>query len=199
VKYSITFDLNGERVGVPKSIITKHPHSKIAKLAKKEKEPVYLDCDHNIFGQALNFLRDGKVKLPLNVSKGALIEYLHNLFNIEDIDENKIEQDVVQMRGMSALSIAYHAEVIHKQHFIWKMVADCTKYLLDKELLKISDTFTIDLSDYDVEYKENVASLCSNKKKTIEECNDYLSKVGLRLENITTDSLKLKKLAGERC
>ena len=79
-----------------------------------------------------------------------------------------------------------------KQCFIHELVKDCGRYLLKHEIWKTDETFQIDFSNKDEEYKDNLKEMSPAEKH---QCNEYLRKFGLKLLdiNIEQQSISLEK------
>mmetsp|Transcript_1481 Transcript_1481/g.2290 ORF Transcript_1481/g.2290 Transcript_1481/m.2290 type:complete len:266 (-) Transcript_1481:272-1069(-) len=94
----INFNVGGKRYEVSRSLFESQSDTMLAKIASSkqcqedpESETIFIDRDGTIFGYVLNYLRDGKVKLPITERKDTLgrdLEY----YNV-DYDADKIDFD----------------------------------------------------------------------------------------------------------
>ena len=82
-KGTVKFNVGGTRYEVARSLLEAHPDVMITRMISEEWQQsiadngeVYIERDGARFKYLLDYLRDGKVALPLNVSKKAVIDVL---------------------------------------------------------------------------------------------------------------------------
>jgi len=93
----INFNVGGKHHEVSRSLFESQSDTMLAKIASKqcqedpESETIFIDCDGTTFGYVLNYLRDGKVKLPITERKDTLVSDFE-YYNV-DYDADKIDFD----------------------------------------------------------------------------------------------------------
>ena len=78
---TVTFDVGGRLHKVRNSFISLNQNNVIGRLGqialdRNVDEPIFIDRDGDIFIYVLNFLRDGKIELPMTVPKQAFMNEL---------------------------------------------------------------------------------------------------------------------------
>ena len=78
---TVTFDVGGRLHKVRNSFISLNQNNVIGRLGqialdRNVDEPIFIDRDGDIFIYVLNFLRDGRIELPMTVPKQAFINEL---------------------------------------------------------------------------------------------------------------------------
>mmetsp|Transcript_41211 Transcript_41211/g.80648 ORF Transcript_41211/g.80648 Transcript_41211/m.80648 type:complete len:154 (+) Transcript_41211:69-530(+) len=77
---TVIFDVGGKKYKVARTLLEAHPNSMLATMASErwqkdthQTEGLFLERDCARFGLCLDYMRDGRVYLPLAVSKLALL------------------------------------------------------------------------------------------------------------------------------
>ena len=91
------FNIGGHRYEVSRSLLQSHPDTMLAKSASDQwqKDPeseIFIERDGQRFRFVLDYLRDGKVGLPINETTDAFVAELE-YYNI-DVDMDKINREV---------------------------------------------------------------------------------------------------------
>ena len=78
---TVTFDVGGRLHKVRNSFISLNQNNVIGRLGqialdRNVDEPIFIDRDGDIFIYVLNFLRDGRIELPMTVPKQAFMNEL---------------------------------------------------------------------------------------------------------------------------
>ena len=78
---TVTFDVGGRLHKVRNSFISLNQNNVIGRLGqialdRNVDEPIFIDRDGDIFIYVLNFLRDGRIELPMTVAKQAFMNEL---------------------------------------------------------------------------------------------------------------------------
>lgn len=78
---TVTFDVGGRLHKVRNSFISLNQNNVIGRLGqialdRNVNEPIFIDRDGDIFIYVLNFLRDGRIELPMTVPKQAFMNEL---------------------------------------------------------------------------------------------------------------------------
>ena len=97
----INFNVGGKRYKVSRSLFDGQPDTRLANIASEQflqedpESEIFIDRDGTTFGYVLNYLRDGKVKLPITERKDVLVRDLE-YYNV-DYDAAKIDDSEEQM------------------------------------------------------------------------------------------------------
>lgn len=104
-KTTILFDVGGRVYKVGRSLLDSFPNTMLARAASDEwkhkgkdndsgndddDNPIFLDCDSERFRYCLDYMRHGKVSLPITESKSALLAEL-SYYGFEDVQPNMID------------------------------------------------------------------------------------------------------------
>jgi hypothetical protein len=84
------FNVGGKKYEISRSLLESFPNTMLARMASKtwQTDPeaaMFVDRDGERFRCILDYMRDGKVHLPLTVAKGALLLDLE-YFGFENVD-----------------------------------------------------------------------------------------------------------------
>eukprot|EP01083_Nonionella_stella_P028448 78324_1 len=96
---NITFNIGGQRYEVSCSLLKMHPHIMLTKSASGQwqEDPngeIFIERDGPMFRYVLQYLRDGKVTLPITESKEALVTELH-YYGIDYTEDESINEKAV--------------------------------------------------------------------------------------------------------
>lgn len=105
---AVCFNVGGTKYTVARSTIEQYPATMLARLisdtwsgqkeeTKGKAKEIFIDRDGSRFRYVLDYLRDGRVHIPLSCTKGALLQDLH-FFGFDSIAEDSINT----MTGKSA-------------------------------------------------------------------------------------------------
>ena len=187
----VTFDVGGKPFKVSRSLLDMYPDSMLARSASKrwhtnEEEDIYIDRDYTLFRYVLNYLRDMKVSLPLTVTKEELLmelEYYGIDANIDAIDDSLtqgIQSTQSLNHGYGRLADASKTldiliEEKEKECNSLKVAKQCIeKYVLQKGKKYYDQESFI----FDTRFDGLIGD---RNKYSPNKCNEFLSKVGLRL------------------
>jgi hypothetical protein len=89
------FNVGGEYFEVSRSTLNKFPNTMLTRMASEtwHQDPqaiMFIERDGQRFRYCLDYMRDGKVHLPLAISREALLAYLE-YFGFENVDATAIE------------------------------------------------------------------------------------------------------------
>lgn len=187
---TVKFNVGGRKVEVPKSLLAQHPNTLISKSASNQlhndpEAEIFIGRDGILFPYVLSYLRDGKVHLPITVSKQALLDELvyYGAAVIDDkaIDDSRT-QGVLDMQVLENIlkdaedavirgECAFVAAYLIRNHVQETRPEQYTHYVystrnVEEEILctKLSNISTIDSSTH--------------------VCNEFLNKAGLNLVGI---------------
>ncbi|KAL3778352.1 hypothetical protein HJC23_013812 [Cyclotella cryptica] len=73
---TVTFDVGGKICKVSREIIDENPYSMLAHLTDLEWSPIFIDRDGDVFAQVLNYLRYGRITLPITIPKDMFLQEL---------------------------------------------------------------------------------------------------------------------------
>lgn len=102
----VQFNVGGIRYEVAQSLLDACPDSMLARIASKEweqneKSEIFIERDGTRFKYCLDVLRDGKVSLPLTVSKSAILEDL--IYYGIDVNSSSVSYDEISVTNMNGL------------------------------------------------------------------------------------------------
>ena len=91
----IKFNVGGSRYEVAKSLLEAHPGTMLTRMASDQwhddsEAEIFIERDGERFKFCLDYLRDGKILLPITVRKEAVLQDL-KYYNIEVQDVNVVE------------------------------------------------------------------------------------------------------------
>lgn len=91
---TVQIDVGGIKYKIAQSLLEAHPETKLAKAlqpqgGEAEGGEVFVDRNGSRFQYVLDYMRDGKVHLPVDVSKRSILEELEH-FGFQGIDEDTI-------------------------------------------------------------------------------------------------------------
>lgn len=107
---TVSFDIGGRIFRVRRSLLESFPTTIIARSAseewhKKESDqpkPIFIDRDAGRFRYCLDYMRNGRVKLPHTESKAALLEDME-YYGFEDLDPGVIAIDFPAAEAFESL------------------------------------------------------------------------------------------------
>uniref|UniRef100_A0A7S1FYD7 Potassium channel tetramerisation-type BTB domain-containing protein n=1 Tax=Corethron hystrix TaxID=216773 RepID=A0A7S1FYD7_9STRA len=99
---TVLFDVGGKKYKTARSLLNDHPETMLARMASQEWNPdagkkLFIERDGERFRYVLDYLRDGKAILPIDVSKEAL------LIDMEFYGINVRENDITVQNTMESL------------------------------------------------------------------------------------------------
>ena len=101
----VKFNVGGTRYEVARSLLESHSETMLTRMASKDwhddskRDEIFIERDGERFKYCLDFLRDGKVLLPITTRKEALLEDL-KYYNIEHQYNNVIEYGAQEKVGV---------------------------------------------------------------------------------------------------
>lgn len=107
---NVSFNVGWKLFEVGRPLLDKYPDSMMLRvlgdLADNEKtDPIFIDRDSTRFGYILDYMRDGKVTLPITISKDSFVSDL-NYYGIGQKNENK---EVEIENNLKSMCIGLHA------------------------------------------------------------------------------------------
>jgi hypothetical protein len=161
-------------------------------------EEIFFDrCCPQLFRQVLEYLRNKKVYLPIMVSKTAVLSELE-YYCVDDVEEEAIDDgltrsiQLVQSMKDFATHIKYfdaeisrltnerdHLKNEMEHHQISMHTVEAAKALLKRFLSDPTNESAISL--------KNVIKKCHLTDSMLIKCNEYLARVGLKIERNDPD------------
>ena len=194
---TVNFDVGGKKHRVTKSQIDLHPNTMIAKLVSDQwrqdgENEIFIDRNGTLFEYVLDYLRDGKVHLPVTVSKAALMEELV-YYGFEDVDESSVDDG----RAQGALAITAHNDAydtlrkVFNEAHIDVINGDCSYvavWMIERYLEAVaggSSKTHFSVKDNDDKWKEIYPRVhrIQEDAKYVEKINFVLNKAGLAMPN----------------
>jgi hypothetical protein len=116
----VIFNVGGQRYEVSNSLLAMHPDTMLARSASKEwktdeSSEIFLERNGTRFQFVLDYLRDGKVSLPLIVSKASILDELI-YYGVENINEAAIAESTPHGLHFSMSSTYMHEELTKMKH-----------------------------------------------------------------------------------
>lgn len=106
---TVRFNVGGDIYEVSRSLLSDHPTTLMAKIASKTwqqdglDQPYFIDGDGERFRYCLDYMRRGRVYLPLTVSKGSLLQDL-DYYGFEGVDESLIDGSSTTIQAVAHLA-----------------------------------------------------------------------------------------------
>ena len=189
---TVQFNIGGTPYKVSRSLIESHPDSMLAKSVSEQwlEDPeaeVFIDRDGICFRFVLNYMRDGKVVLPVTESKESVLAELQYY----GIESN--ETDVSDTNARLSISLESFTEYLHelvnleKQQSIEQMctegaIAILRMYLRTSFSKGRQTTYTDISKSKEPEAFQNMSKLCTlNRTEVLNHINKRLHPVGLNV------------------
>jgi hypothetical protein len=194
---TVKFNIGGRPYTVTRSLLDLYPNTMLARSASKHwqedsETEIFIERDGSIFRFVLNYMRDGKVNLPITESREAVIDELE-YYGIEVLDDCNINDADFQkatciksfrdaVRDLEQLCEEHERCIINAE-----LELRCTKYALDvlQNYMLQGETKEREISFNFVgqDQRENVSSLLKmNRHKEIRDMvNSRLKFVGLKI------------------
>ena len=95
---TVTFDVGGKHYKVSRSLIERFPDTILARMTselwlggnKAKDEPIFIERDGERFRYCLDYMRDGRVSVPITASKDGIVKDLE-YYGFEGVDSTAIE------------------------------------------------------------------------------------------------------------
>lgn len=100
----VKLNVGGTRYEVARSLIETHPDTMIARMISKEWQrntdaEIFIERDGSRFKYFLDYLRDGKVSLPVNVSRESVLDDL-KYYGVDGEDIVKYDAKVADVNSL---------------------------------------------------------------------------------------------------
>ena len=170
----VKFNVGGHRYEVSRSMLSLHPQTMLAKSASEQwqtdpEKEIFIDRDGATFGHVLNYLRDGKVSLPITIRKETLLSELE-YYGVDGVEETTINEE-------SGMKSAYNMKMAIEIYVIHTLVSEC----IDAFFSSGSPSKKLYYTVKDKKVKQWLSSKNPNVDLVLEKANVHLSKVGLKL------------------
>eukprot|EP00435_Cladocopium_sp_Y103_P047792 s687_g14.t1 len=117
----VTFNVGGKIYQVLREpTLSLHPNSLLTQMAEDQKDdkPIFVEGDQDLFKFVIDYHRDRKVHLPINISKSAVLHELKR-FGLE-ATEDQIVEDAVRFSSVKKKMIDWQGE----SEKMWKSAAE---------------------------------------------------------------------------
>lgn len=153
---TVTFDVGGKICEISREVIDENPHSVLAHLVCETDDtdlawsPIFIDRDGDVFAQVLNYLRYGRITLPITIPKdvflqelefycivpeiGTILEDLHTIMLIKSCLTPSHERRKQQTDDEQ--KILQETQAITFGRAIWGMLKE-----LDRKLTQLDEAF----------------------------------------------------------
>ena len=100
----IWFNVGGTRYDVARSLLEAHPETMLTRMASAQwhdnpDTEIFIERDGGRFKYCLDYLRDGKIHLPITMNKEAVLKDLE-YYNVEVKNENVVEYGRQEKMGV---------------------------------------------------------------------------------------------------
>ena len=119
----VKFNVGGTRYEVARSLLESHPKTMLTRMASEDwhddskRDEIFIERNGERFQYCLDYLRDGKVLLPISTRKDALLQDL-KYYNVEYQSNNVIEYGAQEKVGVCT-------EVVFKAYKDLREELDC--------------------------------------------------------------------------
>jgi hypothetical protein len=200
---TVSFCIGGQRYKVSRSLLRKFPDSILAKTAAKTPSgmpfPICFDRDSERFRYCLEFMRDGRVSLPVGVSKKSLLTELE--FYGLRVDND----DVVDESSAHAAAANHIFSLVREVHGKRRGRAHI-RVLMDDIALRSFVVYIVQLSkgshfigEFAMEFSEDLSTLTEWTSDDNALLNESLARLGLCCirSSCDTSTLRLKLRVAE--
>jgi hypothetical protein len=182
----VAFNVGGTKYEVTRSLLASHPDTMLARIASKDWKAtedtteIFIDRNGVRFQFVLDYLRDGKVSLPLVVTNEALLDDL-TYFGVEVIDTDAIDDSLTRVvqasRGVTTMWTEFNRLKGEEDCIV--LARTCIDLFLQNRCTGLS--FFINLPDSAAEYD---AAFRVEREGLIGTCNSFLRRAGLAVSSI---------------
>ena len=178
---TVLFDVGGTKYKVSRSLLSNHPDTMLARSASDQwqEDPeaeIFIERDGERFRYCLDYLRDGRVILPITVAKGAVLEDL-KYYGVENVNTNAI--DHYPSKGSKCLRALSCLDEEIKKVEKEKACAQATLFYFKKYMDTRELIFRYSENKHHRDYTplyDDINKACDN----IETFNECLSRFGLK-------------------
>ena len=104
---TVHFNVGGTKYEVARSLIQRYPNTMLARMISEEWQnsngsntnELFIERDGDRFRYVLDYLRDGKIILPITIPKSSLMEEL-KYYGIENVNENSLNESAANVFQM---------------------------------------------------------------------------------------------------
>jgi K+ channel tetramerisation domain. len=186
----VTFNVGGTRYQVSRSLLDQFPNSMLSKSASEQwqKDPksdeIFIERNGVRFQYVLDYMRDGKVDVPLSQTKASILAEL-DYFGIDVADKTVIDcSKTIATRGIACA----HLVTSQLQELRRELDEDIAVKKLASWSLKSMLESSIDSLQgehgwlFRIYSKDNYeVYTASRRQKTIDDADAILNKVGLKM------------------
>mmetsp|Transcript_17283 Transcript_17283/g.32734 ORF Transcript_17283/g.32734 Transcript_17283/m.32734 type:complete len:235 (-) Transcript_17283:211-915(-) len=196
----VTFNVGGTRYQVSRSLLEQFPDSMLSKGASEEwqKDPdseIFIDRNGIRFQFVLDYMRDGKVAIPLTQTKASILAELE-YFGIDVVDSELVDcSEALRKHGISyAPMVVQHLEEsvrkLEKDANSKRLATWVLKQVLDGRVREMNkQPMRLDaMSDADIEV-QGIHHILRYNREAIDDANIILKKYGLYMERVEYDGL----------
>jgi len=178
----VTFNVGGQPYQVSRTLLNSHPETMLAKSASERWQAdsdseIFIERDGEMFRHVLSYLRDGRVDLPVTVTKKWLLSEL-KYYGVEGVDDDNVDDSLI--KAQIPLGIAN----IHTICDSWKgtVVALNLANMCVKNWLKIQfeEKNHKDLISFQLNMRTFEGD-CDPISNILVDCNVHLVKVGIQI------------------
>lgn len=204
---NITFNIGGRRYEVSCSLLKLHPDIMLTKSASGQwredpNEEIFIERDGPMFRYVLQYLRDGKVTLPITESKEALVTELH-YYGIDITDDESINEKAVhKLKTFQSVKTAIGdlKDIVENMNSNFvrteveyrcaQLALDCIHFYLQSDAPSVVETkHDLRSTDTGGRHELNVNALRNLVSDEVarDKVNMHLNNVGLHLSTYATD------------
>jgi len=206
----VKFNVGGQPFTVSRSLLEMHPDTMLAKSASEKwqddpESKIFIERDGELFRHVLSYLRDGKVKLPLTVTKEGFLAELQ-YYGVDEVCEENVDDSlikgiqsakgfhngVIEMNTFCA-SLRKKSRYLEKEENLLRRKRGCYEFsemCIKRWLSNVSGDldfeFFVDKEEERTMY-DITTKIYKSSNTTFEICNENLKQVGLQLQDILSE------------
>ena len=200
---TVHFNVGGTKYEVARSLIQRYPNTMLARMISEEWQnsngnntnELFIERDGDRFRYVLDYLRDGKIILPINIPKSSMMEELQ-YYGIENVNENSLNEsaaNVFQMEQiMRNLTTEQHEltlvmSTFFRQYRVARVASMCAKYFKQEFQNSQGGKYSITIKPE----KMFFTGVCVHD---LEDLNVHLKRFGLRATELSGNQLYFQVL-----
>ena len=192
---TVTFNVGGKHYEVSRSLIERFPDTILARMTSElwlggenaKDEPIFIERDGERFRYCLDYMRDGRVSVPITASKDGIVKDLE-YYGFEEIDPVAIEvcKTSREATGSILIDLRQNMAEMELRAVCIRVACDCVNsYLRSGQTVLTMDLKPLEphyLSTSEIDSDYNRKYLWNNKGKDL--LNETLAEFGFQTKLI---------------
>ena len=192
---TVKFNVGGVKYEVSKSQIDLYPNTMLARSVSDQWRPdnveteIFIDRNGNLFQYVLDYMRqNGKVHIPMTVSKDALIDELA-YYGFEGVDVKKVQREITESDFINVYNACKELQAKVKStancsYIVAKLIDEYIQFWVRrKPSMEFSTEFFFKLTDEETRKRFRETRSALGEKHILKYCNKVLNQVGLYLKS----------------